>query len=100
VVAGKRDPMPQDLQERARIGASAEGHGGAGISNDPRWPELDDKALYGLAGEVVKGMLPHTEADKVALLASLLAAFGNAIGRGRTCASGRTGTISTYMSAS
>jgi hypothetical protein len=80
-VAGKGDSLPRDLQVRARIGASAESHGGAGIANDPRWPELDDKALHGLAGEVVLGMLPHTEADKVALLASLLAACGNAMGR-------------------
>ena len=81
-MAGKGDSLPRDLQVRARIGASAESHGGAGIANDPRWPELDDKALHGLAGEVVLGMLPHTEADKVALLASLLAACSNAMGRG------------------
>lgn len=46
------------------------------------WPELDDKALHGLAGEIVRTILPHTEADKVALLISLLAAVGNAMGRG------------------
>jgi hypothetical protein len=82
VVAGNRDPLPQDLQERARTGGDAERHMGAGVSKGPRWPELDDKALHGLAGDVVLGMLPHTEADKVALLGSLLDGYGNVIGRG------------------
>lgn len=46
-----------------------------------RWPDLDDAALYGLAGEIVRVVLPHTEADQVALLANLLIGFGNAAGR-------------------
>src|SRR5918999_2338137 len=50
--------------------------------HEPRWPELDEVALYGLPGEIVGAMEPHTEADPVALLGSLLCAFGNAIGRG------------------
>jgi integrase len=49
---------------------------------EPKWPELDDAARYGLPGEIVGTMEPHTEADPVALLGSLLCAFGNAIGRG------------------
>jgi hypothetical protein len=49
---------------------------------EPKWPELDAAALYGLPGEIVGVMGPHTEADPVALLGSLLCAFGNAIGRG------------------
>jgi hypothetical protein len=49
---------------------------------EPKWPELDEAALYGLPGEIVGAMEPHTEADPVALLGSLLCAFGNAIGRG------------------
>lgn len=46
------------------------------------WPELDEAALCGLVGEVVKTIEPHTEADPVAVLANLLCAFGNAAGRG------------------
>ncbi|CAN5728893.1 hypothetical protein BH24ACT22_BH24ACT22_12100 [soil metagenome] len=46
------------------------------------WPKLDEAALYGLPGEVVKTIEPHTEADPVALLVNLLCAFGNAAGRG------------------
>jgi CHC2 zinc finger len=38
-------------------------------------------ALYGLAGEIVRRILPHTEADPAALLFQFLAAFGNLIGR-------------------
>jgi hypothetical protein len=46
------------------------------------WPELAPEAFHGLAGEVVRAIEPHTEADPVAVLAQLLAAFGNAVGRG------------------
>ena len=33
------------------------------------WPVLDTAALYGLPGEVVRAIAPHTEAAQVALLA-------------------------------
>jgi hypothetical protein len=46
------------------------------------WPTLADAALHGLPGDVVRAVDPHTEADPVAVLASLLAAFGGACGRG------------------
>lgn len=49
---------------------------------DRPWPTLDPAALYGLAGEVVRTLEPHTEADPVAVLASLLTAAGAAIGSG------------------
>ncbi len=42
---------------------------------------LNDDALHGLAGRIVKTILPHTEADPAALLGQFLAAFGNIIGR-------------------
>lgn len=48
---------------------------------DP-WPEpLDEAAFHGVAGELVRAIEPHSEADPVALLASILVAFGNVIGR-------------------
>jgi hypothetical protein len=81
-VASKRDLLPQDMRERARVGDDAQRDGNAETASKPSWPELDDKALHGLTGEVILRMLPHTEADKVALVASLLAACGNAMGRG------------------
>jgi len=46
------------------------------------WPTLRPEALYGLPGKIVLAIEPHTEADRVALLANLLVSFGNAIGRG------------------
>lgn len=39
-------------------------------------PKLDDAALYGLAGEVVGTLLPHTEAHPAALLVEFLSGFG------------------------
>ena len=46
------------------------------------WPEMDEAAYYGLAGDVVKTIEPHTEADPNAILIQFLVAVGNAIGRG------------------
>lgn len=46
------------------------------------WPQLDQAAYHGLAGEVVRALDPHTEADPVALLVTFLVAFGAGVGRG------------------
>ena len=46
------------------------------------WPLLDNATLYGLAGEVVTCLKPHTESDPAALLLQYLTSFGNAVGRG------------------
>jgi len=32
---------------------------------DDLWPAIDDAAYYGLAGEVVRAIDPHTEADPI-----------------------------------
>jgi hypothetical protein len=45
------------------------------------WPVLSEDAYYGLAGEIVKTILPQTEADPAALLLQLLVTFGNMVGR-------------------
>ena len=46
------------------------------------WPSpLDSPAFHGLAGDIVKAIEPHSEADPAALLAQTLTAFGNVIGR-------------------
>lgn len=47
----------------------------------PRPKPLDCAALHGLAGDVVRLLAPHTEADPVAILLQFLTAFGNAAGR-------------------
>jgi Toprim domain len=61
--------------------------GGYGVSSGktefPPAPEpLREAAFHGLAGEFVRTVDPHTEADPAATLIQLLAAFGNACGRG------------------
>lgn len=38
--------------------------------------------MHGLPGDIVRAVEPHTEADPVAVLVNVLAAFGNAVGRG------------------
>ena len=46
------------------------------------WPApITEHALHGLAGEFVRLVEPHTEADPIALLIQLLVAFGVAAGR-------------------
>ncbi|MGI8542155.1 MAG: DUF3987 domain-containing protein [Aridibacter sp.] len=44
-------------------------------------PVLSEKAFYGLAGEIVRTIEPHTEADNAALLVQLLTGFGSLIGK-------------------
>jgi hypothetical protein len=46
------------------------------------WPApIAEQALHGPAGEFVRLIEPHTEADPIALLIQLLVAFGVAAGR-------------------
>ena len=45
------------------------------------FPMPSEKCFYGLAGEYVRFIEPHTEADKMALSIQFLAYFGNIIGR-------------------
>jgi hypothetical protein len=44
------------------------------------WPEMDKAAYYGLAGDFVRALEPHTEADPAGLLIQFLVAFGNIVG--------------------
>ena len=46
----------------------------------PPFPELSSTALYGLPGELVRAIDPHTEADPAAVLTHILVAFGNLVG--------------------
>jgi hypothetical protein len=46
------------------------------------WPVLDPVTLQGFAGDVVRALGPHTEADPAALLVDFLVSFGNAVGPG------------------
>jgi hypothetical protein len=69
-------------------GTEATGEASAPANESPHsaganWPDpLKEEAFYGLAGECVRMVEPHTEADPAALLIQLLVEFGNLIGRG------------------
>lgn len=66
-----------------RFNAWAEENGASGtLPTASATPKLDDRALHGLAGEIVRAIAPHTEANPAALLGALLVSFGAAIGRG------------------
>jgi hypothetical protein len=48
----------------------------------PAWPApLGKEALHGLAGEIVREIEPHSEADPVAILVQLLVGVGSLLGR-------------------
>lgn len=78
-------PMLVDSDPRLRQGVERT-VADAQLSGEPEWgdaypwPSLDRAALYGLAGEIVEAIAPNTEAAPVAMLLTLLAAFGNAAG--------------------
>ena len=65
--------------------ASAASAGAASVVSDvsvvPAWPQMDAAAYQGLAGEAVKAIEPHSEADPVALLIQFLTVAGNLMGR-------------------
>lgn len=72
-------PQGDNIQETPTL---EEGKGGLftfNTFNTFPCPTLKPEALYGLAGEVVKVIEPHTEADPVALLVNFLSAFGSVI---------------------
>ena len=71
---------PARLTDRAASPAGAVGQ------NEPvTWPEPPAEAAYhGVLGEIAQAVAPHTEADPVGILGTLLTMFGSACGDGRT----------------
>lgn len=67
-----------------------EGEGGNDEEVIDRWPRIDPAAFYGVAGDIVTAIDPHTEADPIAMLAQILLAFANMVGRGPHFAVGAT----------
>ncbi len=62
-----------------RVSAAQPKTGSSRIARD--WPKpLAEQAFYGLAGQIVRAIEPHTEADPVALFVNFLTAFGSAAG--------------------
>ena len=49
-------------------------------AKDGPWPTMDEAAYYGLVGEVVRIIEPHTESDPVGILLGFLTTFGNIVG--------------------
>ncbi len=62
--------------------AKAEAGRAASPSVGKEWPTLEANALYGLAGDFVRLVEAHTEADPAGLLVQFLDMYGNVIGRG------------------
>ncbi len=82
-----------ELADRvARQAAAVDPHGDEEELNLPGgWPEgMAEEAFDGLAGEIVRRILPMTEADPAALLAQFLVAFANAAGYGPALELGAT----------
>jgi Protein of unknown function (DUF3987) len=69
-------PRPEDLLAPTALSAHTQENDGTG------WPTLYPAAYHGLAGQVVRALEPHSEADPAGMLAVLLAAFGNLTGPG------------------
>lgn len=51
------------------------------MKNRSAFEQINDQAFWGLSGQIVRAIQPHSEADPMALLVQLITAFGNAIGR-------------------
>jgi hypothetical protein len=81
-----RDSQPLDFEEQSsKTDSQAAKKELAGVEfnsvGSPGWPDpLAPEAFHGLAGDIVRTIEPHSEADPVALLVQLLVAFGNVIG--------------------
>src|SRR5215471_3864514 len=73
-------PVDEPKEEPSRPGTTADG---GHPRQEIEWPTMDDAAYHGFAGEVVKTIAPHSEADPVALLLQLLVCFGNIINKAR-----------------
>jgi hypothetical protein len=92
---GDQTPLPsparrdewRDRHARESIGAAIERvpampPTSAPSSGDVPWPaKMEEEAYYGLVGDVVRTITPHTESDPHAILVQLLTAFGSVCGR-------------------
>jgi hypothetical protein len=72
--------LAKHLPSTARVAASAREED-LTETTAVQWPDpLGEAAFAGLAGDAVRTILPHTEADPAALLAHFLIMFGNVVG--------------------
>jgi hypothetical protein len=74
---------PHSRESGGAISAQTERTNWSAQAHKANLPDPPNEAVYyGLAGEFVSAVEPYTEADPVALLVQLLAAFGCAAGKG------------------
>lgn len=78
----RRTDEPDEPRDKRLASANAISSSGSSGSYGPSLtrPELGEGALYGLPGDVVQAIGPHTEGDPAALLLSYLTMLGNACG--------------------
>lgn len=75
-------PLAEDEVQRIAASVSRYEPGNPPTSAPSGWPSpLNDGAFHGVAGELVRLIEPHSEADPAALLIQCLVAAGNVIGR-------------------
>jgi hypothetical protein len=77
------DALASSRVEQAKASHGGGNGGATFVASDAyvAWPTMDEGAYYGLAGDVVRTIAPHTEADPVAILIQVLVYFGNVVGR-------------------
>ncbi|MDC0934984.1 PriCT-2 domain-containing protein [Pirellulales bacterium] len=82
---GWTPPRPQateDTQQTQHTDSTENGSEEEPLPESDPWPDpLDDAAYHGLAGEIVRAIEPHSEADPAAILVQLLVGFGCLLGR-------------------
>lgn len=78
--AGPPEPIWDGIGADDREAAGPDGQDAVGTEPAP-WPEPpDDAAYHGPLGEVVRAVAPHTEADPVGVLGTLIAMVGACLG--------------------
>ena len=77
------DPSGAAADEHARKDQGEDDGTGKSYKDKGTRPVLGADAFHGFAGELVRTIEPHTEADPAALLLQFLVVFGNMVGRKR-----------------
>lgn len=73
------EPLPDPAAEMALLAAAAAAPAWPAATDWPEPPD-DDAVYHGPLGEIVRAVAPHTEADPVGILGTLLAMVGAAMG--------------------
>jgi hypothetical protein len=85
VVPPEAEPKPDGPGEAEREPEPGPPPAAADQLDPVPWPRLPPDAYHGLAGDFVRVVEPHSEADPAALLVQFLTMFGNVVGRGPYC---------------